>query len=67
MKGYYNHPDATAQAIERMPWPVSLHVRRGDYVTSASANHFTIMDEMTRPGSPLLTAIAAQARAYSYA
>ena len=29
---------ATAQAIERMPWPVSLHVRRGDYVTSASAN-----------------------------
>ena len=31
------------------------------------ANHFTVMDEMTRPGSPLLTAIAAQARAYSYA
>ena len=31
------------------------------------ANHFTVMDEMTRAGSPLLSAIAGQARAYSYA
>ena len=31
------------------------------------ANHFTVMDEMTRQGSALLGAIATQARAYSYA
>jgi Glycosyl transferase family 11 len=33
-------PDSTglAQAIEHLPWPVSLHVRRGDYVTHAGAN-----------------------------
>ncbi len=31
------------------------------------ANHFTVMDEMTRAGSPLLAAIARQARMYSYA
>jgi arylformamidase len=30
-------------------------------------NHFTVMDEMTHAGSPLLAAIAGQARAYSYA
>ena len=31
------------------------------------ANHFTVMDEMTRTGSPILDAIARQARMYSYA
>ena len=31
------------------------------------ANHFTVMDEMTRAGSSMLDAIARQARMYSYA
>jgi arylformamidase len=36
-------------------------------LTVPGANHFTVMDEMTRAGSPMLEAIARQARMYSYA